>query len=215
MQFKENEDDLHKKNNSNKENEKKNEYFIFPSSNGIFTINDLNKNTLINKIKKIMKNFLKAYLFVSIFKICKSLDRSWNKNLSYDQVVEAFVNFSNIEYSVFVTGIKLLLKFFRICLKLINLENYIDHKRVNFLLGLLANLILSYFSRKEIDAIFVTCIYYLIRNLFSFFNSRVSDGRIYKESKNLYFIGFTLGFITTSFTLKKFIENIKFIRDFL
>ncbi len=189
MQMKENEDVLHPKKISKQEYEGKNENFIFFTSSGIFNFNVMKKNTILNKIKKFVKNFLNAYFFVSIFKICKSLDKSWNKNLSYDQTVEAFVNFSNIEYSVFVTGIKLLLKFFRICLKLIDLENYIDHKRINFLMGLLANIILSYFSKKESDAIFITCVYYLIRNLFSFYNSysRVSDRRIYKESKNLYY----------------------------
>jgi hypothetical protein len=194
----------------------KNQNFILATTNGFINILKENKKGLKYNIKKLFKDFLIAFFFKSSFKISRTLDRSWSKSISLEQTVDNIINFSNVKYGLFVIMIKLLFKFYRFLIKIFKLNDYLEYKRVNILLGVITNLILLKLGKKS-TLTFLLCIYYLLKNIISFYNSHsyINDRRVYKESKNFYMIGFALAYIITNLTIKENRENIKIFQYFI
>jgi hypothetical protein len=167
-------------------------------------------------LKKGAKIYIIAYIFKVFFKICRNLDKSLNSSLSFDHLLNIVLNVSNIKYSLFILLIKMSFRIFRILLRILKLDNIVEYKRINFIFGLLTNLFLIPLGKKS-TLCFYTILYYFIKNILSLFDKHksVKEGRVYKESKNLYYIGLASGFILVSLVVKEYRDDIKILKYFI
>jgi len=190
--------------------------FILATTNGFINTLKENKKGIKYNIKKILKDFLIAFFFKSVFKISRTLDKSWNKSISIEQTIENIINVSNLKYGLFVIMIKLLFILYRFSIKIFKLDKYLEYKRVNILLGVLTNFITLKLGKNS-NLTFLLCIYYCLKNIISFYNSHsyLNHRRIYKESKNFYMIGFSLAYIITNLMIKENRQNIKILQYFV
>ncbi len=172
---------------------------------------------LLSYSKKLAGEFTKAFGFKVIFQIARKLDKA-RKSAPFDldRLFEAVFSFSNIKYGVFVILTKLIFKLFRSVLYLIKLQDVLEYKRINFLLGLLANFILIPIGQKS-SLTFYTCIFYLIKSSLFFFRSHIYGvkKRVYSQSKELYYIGLSLGFIIITLLTPEYRSEIKLVKYFL
>jgi hypothetical protein len=167
--------------------------------------------------KKMLGVFFKSFGFKIIFQLARKLDKT-NKSSPFDldKLFEVLLSPSNVKYGMFMVFIKLFFKLFRFLLYLVKMQDVIEYKRINFLLGLLVNFILIPIGRKS-SLTFYTCIFYLIKSLIFFFRNYVYgvEKRVYSKSKQLYFIGMSLGFILIVILSPEYRNEIKLVKYFV
>jgi hypothetical protein len=167
--------------------------------------------------QKILGVFLKAFGFKIIFQLARKLDKTKKSSpFDLDKLFEVLLNPSNVKYGLFMVSIKLFFKLFRFLLYLLKMQDVMEYKRINFLLGILVSFILIPIGRKS-SITFYTCIFYLLKSLIFFFRNYVYgvQKRVYSKSKQLYFIGMSLGFILIILLSPEYRNEIKFIKYFV
>lgn len=175
------------------------------------------KFNLLSSIRKLSNEFLKGLCFKIIFGLADKLDTSRKSSpFDLDKLVEVIFNYSNIKYASFLILAKILFKLFRLILYKFKLHNLVEYKRLNFLYGLIVNIILIPLGKKSSLA-FYTCIFYLIKNLLFFSRNHIHglDKRLYNQSKELYYIGLSLGFILITLIMPEYRNKIKLLKYFL
>jgi hypothetical protein len=150
--------------------------------------------------------------FKLIFKLVRNLDKSANNSISLYRFYQIVLDISNIKYGMVIVLIKILFRLFRKLLNILKLDNLLEYKRLNLLFGLLCDIILIPLGKKS-TIIFYSMVYYLIKNLSSLSRDHLysSNRREYKESKQVYFIGLSLGFILFSLLKTEYRTSIKLI----
>jgi hypothetical protein len=159
------------------------------------------------------KHFILAYLFKGFFKLSRNLDKSKTGIISINKFLNIMLDPSNIKFGMFIILIKVMFKIFRILLSKINIE-IIEYKRINFIFGLLMSF-LGILIGKKSTLIFYSVLFFLIKNLICFINTykQVEGRRVRDESKNLYYIGFSLGFIIMTLVNYDIRNKIKLIKN--
>ncbi len=119
---------------------------------------------------------------------------------------------SNLKYGGLIVLLKILYRIFRKTIQLINLDSILDYKRVNFIFGLLSNIIIIPIGKKS-SLIFLTMLYYAIRHTVNFLKDHLylSKNRMSKEAKQVYYIGLSLGFLAVTLINPRYRETIKLI----
>jgi len=162
---------------------------------------------------KYSKVFFSHTIFKVCFKIARNLDKSSNRSLGIFRYLEIFSDISNLRYGLFIVILKALFRLFRKTYNILNLnKNVLEFKRLNFIFGLLANIILIPIGKKS-SLTFITMLYFLLRDLFNYLKDHLylSNKRNFRESKNIYYIGVSLGFVLITLLNSEYRKSIKII----
>ena len=163
---------------------------------------------------KFLKIFGLAALFKILYKLARTLDKPIDNYIGFNKFFKIIFDFANIKYAFFIMLIKLFFKIIRKILSMMNLEDIIEHKRLNFILGLLLNVLLIPIAKKS-KIMFYTALFFLLKNLISFFNIylfRTQGTRMYKESKNIYYVGVSMGFTIITLVIKNYPNILKLVK---
>jgi hypothetical protein len=164
-------------------------------------------------LKKYGKMFFKFFCFKLLFKVARNLDKSSTNSIGFYKLLDITFDPSNLKFAIFVVLIKALFRFFRKIMSLIKLKDVCEYKRLNFVFGLLSNLIIIPLGKKSTITFYVM-IYYLLKNLIYFLRDHLYyyyDKRLYKESKHMYFVGAGAGFILFTLLNSEYRKSIKII----